>query len=84
VGQKGKKRGREEGLGFSFSSFSFKTLSKLKHFSNSFQIFQNILETFKTSHQHIKTPCTQNMMHKHLLLLKLFKMVFKYFRAKFN
>jgi hypothetical protein len=49
----------------SFSNFKFKLF--LKHF-NPFQIFQNILKTFKTSHKQIK-PCIPIMMHKLLLLL---------------
>jgi hypothetical protein len=62
-----------------FKSFSnFKLFSKFKHFKP-FASFRIILKSFKTSHPHSKTPCKQNMMHKHLLPLKLFKSDIKYF-----
>jgi hypothetical protein len=62
-----------------FKSFSnFKLFSKFKHFKP-FASFQIISKSFKTSHPHSKTPCKQNMMHKHLLPLKLFKSDIKYF-----
>jgi hypothetical protein len=80
TGLKGRVRGFE-GFGFLFffsNLFLIKPFSKLNSFqtlntSNSFQNFQIILKTFKTSHHHIYTPCKQKMMLKHLLLLKLFK-----------
>jgi hypothetical protein len=63
----GREREEREGFGkFSFFFFSnlFKTLNL-----NSFQNFQNILKTYKTSHKQAIKPCIQIMMHKHLLLL---------------
>jgi hypothetical protein len=69
-----KEKGRERGFGsFSFfkpfQTFKFKLFPKFKHFKPFFEIFQNNLQTFKTSHKQTIKPCIQIMMHKHLLLL---------------
>jgi hypothetical protein len=80
LGRSSRKGGVREVWGLRVFLFkkTFSNLLKFKLFSNLnttnlFQNFQNILKTFNTSHQHIKTLCNQNMMHKHLLLLKLLK-----------
>jgi hypothetical protein len=72
-----------EGFGFGFfNSFSFKTFSTFKT-SKHFPTFQSFKQTLKLLKLHTSniSHALRNMMHKHLLPLKLFKMVFKYLRA---
>jgi hypothetical protein len=90
-GRSGERKGRGGGRGLKlflfskpFQLFKLLNLNSFQNLNNSslFQIFQNIFQTFKTSHkQTINTMQPKDDAHA-LIASKIIKMIFEYFKGQ--